>query len=91
MKRMPVTFDSPEVTRFLPDVFLPAVMCFHYARYRSARVSVARAERDKGALSIEMAMLVIVLIAGAVLVVAAIWKLVQAKATKIGTTDTSGQ
>ncbi|MFC1411733.1 hypothetical protein ACEZCY_20970 [Streptacidiphilus sp. N1-12] len=91
MKHIPATFDSRAVTALLPDIALPAVMAVHHVRYRAMRVSAARADRDKGALSIEMAMLVIVLIAGAVLVVGAIWALVQTKATKIGTTDTSGQ
>ncbi|MFC1419566.1 hypothetical protein [Streptacidiphilus cavernicola] len=91
MKRIPVQLDSRTVTALIPDVALPLVMTCQHVRYRAHRVSAARAERDKGALSIEMAMLVIALIAAAVLVVVAIGKLVKTKSDQIGTTDTSGQ
>ncbi|MHA6765092.1 hypothetical protein [Streptacidiphilus sp. PAMC 29251] len=91
MKHIPVKFDSRQVGALVPDFAMPFVMTCHHIRYRATRVSAARTDRDKGALSIEMAMLVIALIAAAVLVVAAIGKLVLAKSGKIGTTDTSGQ
>ncbi|MEY9967107.1 hypothetical protein ABIA33_005172 [Streptacidiphilus sp. MAP12-16] len=91
MKRARIHLDSQNVRAWLPDDFLPAVMAFQLVRYRSHRVAAARANRDKGALSIEMAMLVIVLIVGASLVVLAIKALVTKKATQIGTSDTSGQ
>jgi Flp pilus assembly protein TadG len=91
MKRIPVKLDSQAITALAPNAVLPLVMTCRHIRYRATGVSAARADRDKGALSIEMAMLVIALIAAAVLVVIAIGSLVQTKATQIGTTDTSGQ
>jgi len=91
MKRIPVTLDSRAVTALVPDIAMPLVMTCQHIRYRSMRVGAARADRDKGALSIEMAMLVIALIAAAVLVAFAIGSLVKKKADQIGTTDTSGQ
>jgi Flp pilus assembly protein TadG len=91
MKRIPVKLDSQSITALAPDIALPLVMTCQHIRYRSFRVSAARADRDKGALSIEMAMLVIALIAAAVLVVVAIGTLVKKKADQIGTTDTSKQ
>ena len=91
MKRIPVRLDSQAITALAPNTALPLVMTCRHIRYRSIRINAARTDRDKGALSIEMAMLVIALIAAAVLVVIAIGSLVQTKATQIGTTDTSGQ
>lgn len=91
MKRFPLTLNSQVAHALLPDFALPLIMTGTHIRYRSHRVSAARTDRDKGALSIEMAMLVIALVAGAVLVVLAIGTLVKAKAKKIPATDTSGQ
>jgi hypothetical protein len=91
MKRIPVKLDSQAVTALVPDYAMPLVMVCQHVRYRSQRVRVARAERDKGALSIEMAMLIIALVVGASLVVLAINELVKKKAAQIGTSDTSGQ
>ena len=91
MKRIPVKLDG-QVTALVPDIALPLVMACQHVRYRALRLDAVRdGRRDKGALSIEMAMLVIALIAGAVLVVLAIGDLVTKKAGQIGTTDTSGQ
>ncbi|WP_042410777.1 hypothetical protein [Streptacidiphilus carbonis] len=64
----------------VPESLLPGV---HYLRYRVGRVSAAREERDKGALSIELALLVIVLIAAAAMVVLAIKSLVTTESGKI--------
>jgi hypothetical protein len=66
-----------------PGVPLPLLSGVHYLRYRIGRVSAAREDRDKGALSIELALLVIVLILAAGLVVAAITKLVTSESGKI--------
>jgi hypothetical protein len=66
-----------------PGVPLPLVSSIHHLRYRIGRVSVARENRDRGALSIELALLVIVLIVAAGLVVAAITKLVTTESGKI--------
>lgn len=91
MKSIRAYVEDGTLVALLPSDFLPAVMAFRTARYRADRVRVARANRDKGALSIEMAMLVIVLLVGASLVVFAINALVRAKAAKIPKSDTSGQ
>jgi hypothetical protein len=61
-----------------------AVMAAHHVRYRAHRVAAARANRDRGALSIELALLVIVLIFAAGVVVLAITNLVKTKAGQIG-------
>lgn len=66
-----------------PGVPLPLASGLHHLRYRIGRVSAARADRDKGALSIELALLVIVLILAAGLVVAAITALVTKESGKI--------
>ena len=66
-----------------PGVPLPLVSGVHYLRYRIGRVSAARENRDKGALSIELALLVIVLIVAAAAVVAAITALVNKESAKI--------
>ena len=66
-----------------PGVPLPLLSGVHYLRYRIGRVSAAREDRDKGALSIELALLVIVLILAAGLVVGAITKLVTSESGKI--------
>jgi hypothetical protein len=66
-----------------PGVPLPLLSGVHYLRYRIGRVSAAREGRDRGALSIELALLVIVLILAAGLVVAAITKLVTSESGKI--------
>ena len=66
-----------------PGVPLPLVSGLHYLRYRVGRVSAAREDRDRGALSIELALLVIVLILAAGLVVGAITKLVTSESGKI--------
>ncbi|MEZ0093041.1 hypothetical protein [Streptacidiphilus sp. EB129] len=59
-------------------------MAAHHVRYRAQRVTVAREQRDRGALSIELALLVIVLIFAAGVVVLAITNLVKSKAGQIG-------
>jgi uncharacterized protein (UPF0333 family) len=61
-------------------------MAVHVIRHRALRVQHARADRERGALSIELALLVLVLILAAGLVVAAITKLVTSKANQIGNT-----
>ena len=66
-----------------PGVPLPLLSGVHYLRYRIGRVSAAREDRDRGALSIELALLVIVLIAAAAMVVLAIKTLVTTESGKI--------
>lgn len=66
-----------------PGLPLPLVSGLHYLRYRVGRVSAAREDRDRGALSIELALLVIVLIAAAAMVVLAIKTLVTTESGKI--------
>lgn len=91
MKRFADQFSGQNLGGLVPDVLLPAVMAFQVVRYRAVRVSAARADRDRGALSIELAMLVIVLVVAASLVVLGIKTLVDKKAAQIGTSDTSGE
>ena len=62
---------------------LPLASGMHYLRYRINRVSAAREDRDKGALSIELALLVIVLIAAGAMVALAIKTLVTTESGKI--------
>jgi hypothetical protein len=62
---------------------LPLVSGVHYLRYRIGRVSAAREDGDKGALSIELALLVIVLIAAGAMVALAIKTLVTTESGKI--------
>ncbi|MEY9836825.1 hypothetical protein [Streptacidiphilus sp. EB103A] len=62
---------------------LPLLSGVHYLRYRISRVSAAHEDRDKGALSIELALLVLVLIVAAGLVVAAITRVVTSESGKI--------
>ncbi|TDU02326.1 hypothetical protein EDD99_0717 [Streptomyces sp. 846.5] len=62
---------------------LPLVSGLHYLQYRISRMSAAHEDRDKGALSIELALLVIVLIAAAGLVVGVITTVVTTETGKI--------
>jgi Flp pilus assembly protein TadG len=67
-------------------MFTLAQMAALRARVQLARVRAvaAQQDRERGALSIELALLVLVLIVAAGLVVAAITKLVTSKANQIG-------
>lgn len=77
------TEQTPARRRQVPDSLLPVLMAGHVLRHRAHRLTAAGRGRDKGALSIELALLVLVLILAAGLVVAAITNLVTSKANQI--------
>ena len=63
----------------VPTALLPAVMAVHVLRHRAHRLGAARGRKDAGALSIELALLVVALVLFAGLIVAAITALVGRK------------
>jgi hypothetical protein len=75
--------SSANRPRHVPDALLPVLMAGQVLRHRAHRAAAARRQQDRGALSIELALLVIVLILAAGIVVAAITNLVQSKAAQI--------
>lgn len=87
MKRIPVKLDSSAALAVVSSVAPPLAMTCTNIRYRADRARAAHADRDKGALSIEMALLIVALVAAAVVIFAAIKALVGKQSTQIGKTD----